>query len=229
MKKHITAEQYRKLISHGENLTEDHLYEILLGKSKLKLTMKEIEDISFDDFKMPVNAVWCDLIYHEGILYGRKLPDEFTFGEYLDLTEMAKNLELNLISLLTLLWRPVTKISYWNRTKAYLAYKFLVSKWPKSRKLGFKILSGIEYEIEEYDAIKCIKREDTFKSLPAEVASYTTTFFLITSQQLLIGSLRSLQENLDQTLSQLSSRVSSEKISADGDSTPTSGSLQENK
>lgn len=229
MKKEITAEQYSKIIAHGENLTEEHLFVILVGKPKSKLTVKEIGDIDFSDFIMPKDVIWCDLVYHKGVLYGRKQPDEFTFGEYLDLLEQAKDLSANLVSIMTILWRPVTKISFWNRTKAYLAYKFLISKFQATRKIGFKLLANVQYEIEDYDPIRSIRREEDFKTLPGSIAAYTSTFFLITSQQLLIGSLKSLKENLDQTISQLNSRVSSEKISADGDSTPTSGSLPENK
>jgi len=208
----VTAEQYRKIISKGEDLREEDLYEIFLGKTKNSMTLKEINEISFVNFKLPEEIIWCDLVVHNKVLYGRRHPADFTFGEYLDLVEFAKDIPTNLINIMTILWRPVTKISFYNRTKAYLSYKFLISKFKWARVLGFKLLANVKYEIEDYNSLQSMKREDEFQTLPAEIAVYTTTFFLITSQQLLIDSLKSLKGEMDQIASHLTSREFLEKI-----------------
>jgi hypothetical protein len=105
----------------------------------------------------------------------------------------------------------------------------MLQKQGKLRQWGFRLLTGIEYEIEDYDAIKCIRREEDFQTMPGTVAAYTSSFFLLISQLLWIDSLKSLKENLETLKSQLNNKVSSEKISAVGDFIHTSGFLPGNK
>ena len=219
----ITAEQYRLLSGLGEEPKEEDLIRILFGKPKSKMTIKEIKELDFTGFKMPEPEISPNLLLHNGVLYGRQNMSELTFGLYIDLVERAKDIQENLILIMTMLWRPVTKITYWNRTKAYVASKMLQSKWGKLRTKGLKLLNKVQYTIEDYDVMTCYNREDDFKTMDGSVAAYTTTFFLTTSQVLTIDSLRSLKKDLEEKAQVL--QESLKKISADGDGSPTSGSL----
>jgi hypothetical protein len=223
--KEITAEQYRLLSALEGQPTEEQLIKIFFGKSKGNMTLKEIQALDFSGFKMPTPDVYTDLILHDGVLYGKQDMQELTFGLYIDLVDQAKNIQENLILIMAMLWRPVSKITYWNRTKAYIAHKLLNTKSLKLRATGLKIMAKVKYEIIPYDVMECTRREDKFKSLPGSVAAYATTFFLITSQQLALNSLRSLKDNLENQRQALVESL--QKISQDGAGTPTSGSLQE--
>ena len=223
--KEITAEQYRQLSALGESPSQEDLIRVLYGKPKGKMTLKEVGEIDFAQFRMPEATVLPDLVLHEGVLYGKQDLSNMTFGLYIDLVEQAKDIQSNLILLMTMLWRPITKISYWNRAKAYLASKMLTSKSKWARLRGLRLLAGVKYEIKDYDVMDCFGREDLFKTLPGTLAAYTTTFFLTTSQVLVVDSLRSLRANLEQQKTAL--QESLRKISQDGDGSPTSGSLQE--
>jgi len=221
----ITAEQYRLLSGIEGEPTEEQLIKILFGKPKGQMTLKEIQSLDFSGFKMPQPDIYTDLILHDGVLYGKQNMQELTFGLYIDLLDQAKNIQENMILIMAMLWRPVTKISYWNRTKAFVASKLLNTKSLKLRATGLKILSKVKYEILPYDVLECTRREDKFKSLPGSVAAYTTNFFLLTSNRLTVDSLRSLRKQLE--MAQLELTESLRKTSQDGAGIPISGSLQE--
>jgi hypothetical protein len=221
----LTAEQYRRLMGLGESPKEEDLIFALYGKPKGKMTLKEIDALDFSEFKMPEGPINPDFFVHEGVLYGRQNMTELTFGLYVDLMEQAKDINKNLIALISMLWRPVTKISFWNRTKAYIASKLLLSKWGRMRVWGFKMLADVNYTIEDYDPMVCTKREKSLESAPGSVAAYTTNFFLTTSEVLLLNSLRSLKDQLENQQKDLVESL--QKISAGGDGSPTSGPLQE--
>lgn len=223
--KEITAEQYRQLSGLGEEPSQEDLIRILYGKPKGKMTLKEVKELDFSEFKMPEIDVLPDLVIHEGVLYGKQDMSNLTFGLYIDLVERAKDLQENMILIMTMLWRPVTKVSYWNRIKAYLASKMLSSKSPWMRPRGLRLLAGVKYEIKDYDVMDCFGREDLFKTLPGSLAAYTTTFFLTTSQVLVVDSLRSLKANLEEQKNHL--QESLRKISQDGDGSHMSGSSPE--
>lgn len=221
----VNAEQYRRLLGLGETPTEDEIIFALLGKSKNKLTLKEIKELDLTKFQMPEVAVFPNLILHNGILYGKQDLQEMTFGLYIDLIHHAKDLQANLILLMTMLWRPITKADFWSRTKAYFASRALLSKSNLMRKWGAKALASVKYTIEDYDTMTCVKREEEFKTMPGSFAAYTTTFFLITSEVLILDSLKSLRDKM--ITQQETLEGSLRKIFPDGDGSPISGALQE--
>ena len=223
--KEISAEQYRQLSALGEQPTQEELIRVLYGKPKSKMTLKEVKELDFTDFKMPEAEGLTNIVLHNGVLYGKQDMSNLTFGLYIDLVEQAKNIQENMILIMTMLWRPITKISYWNRTKAYIASRMLTSKWSKMRLRGLSLLASVKYEIKDYEVMDCFNREDEFKTLPGSLAAYTTTFFLTTSQVLVLDSLRSLKSNLEEQKTHL--QESLRKISQDGDGSPTSGSSPE--
>lgn len=219
--KTINAEQYRLLSKLGDEPKEDDVIRILFGKSKNQMTLSEINKLDFSKFKMPEATLFPNLIKHKGVLYGKQDLQEMTFGFYVDLLEQAKNIDDNLIALMTLLWRPITKVSYWNRTKAFIAHKLLTTSVQVFRKWGLKLLANVKYEIEDYDPLKCSLREKDFQTMDGSIAAYTINFFLLTSQRLVIDSLRSLKEDLKKKGEAL--QESLKRISADGAGSPTSG------
>lgn len=221
----ITAEQYRQLTELQDGPTTEDLIRILYGKSKNKMTLQEVREVDFSNFEIPKTEIYPNIIEHNGVLYGKQDLGKMTFGLYIDLIEQAKDIQKNLILIMTMLWRPVTKISYWNRAKAYLASKMLTSRWSRTRLRGLRLLAGVKYEVKDYDVMDCFGREDEFKNLPGSLAAYTTTFFLTTSQVLTVDSLRSLKKNLEDQRTLL--QESLQKTSQDGVGIPTSGSSQE--
>ena len=140
---------------------------------------------------------------------------------------LDKDIQQNLILIMAMLWRPVAKISYWNRIKAHTASKMLKSKFKKAQVAGFKLLSAVKYEIIPYNVMETLKRTGTFETVPGSYAVYTTNFFLLTSNRLMADSLRSLKRQLE--TAQLELTESLRKISQDGDGILTSGFLQENE
>jgi hypothetical protein len=223
----ITAEQYRLMSIYGEDITEDKLIKILFNKEKGQMTLKEIDGLDFDTFKMPESTLIPNLLMHNGIMYGKQDMEKMTFGFYADLLEQSKDIQKNLILIMTMLWRPIAKISYWNRLKAHTASRLLKSKFKKAQVVGFKLLSAVEYEIIPYDVMETLKRTDNFETVPGSYAVYTTNFFLLTSNRLMADSLRSLKLQLE--TAQLELTESLRKISQDGDGTLTSGFFQENE
>jgi hypothetical protein len=83
----------------------------------------------------------------------------------------------------------------------------------------------VKYEIEDYDTMTCMRREEEFKTMPGSLAAYTTNFFLITSEVLVLDSLKSLRDKM--IVQQQVLEESLKRISQDGDGFPISGSLQE--
>lgn len=221
----ITAEQYRLMSIYGEDITEDKLIKILFNKEKGKMTMQEIDQLSFENFKMPEATLIPNLLKHKGVIYGKQDMEKMTFGFYADLLEQSKDIQQNLIRIMTMLWRPVAKISYWNRMKAHTASKMLKSRFKKVQVAGFKLLSSLEYEIIPYDVMETLKRMEDFETVSGSYAVYTTNFFLLTSNRLTVDSLRSLRRQLETV--QLELTESLKKISPDGDGILTSGFLQE--
>lgn len=222
----ISAEQYRKLSALGPEPTEDQIILALLGKSKSKMTLKEIRHLDLSKWQMPEPTLFPNVVTHEGILYGKQDMQTMTFGLYIDLLEQAKDLQTNLIYLMCMLWRPITHVTMWQRVKAWFAMKGMLTKSSTLRRWGMKVLAGITYSIEDYDPVACMKRETTFQTLPGTFAAYTTTFFLITSEQLVQGSLRSLRDLVKAEHKAL--QESLKRISEAGDGFPTSGPSQGN-
>ena len=225
--KEITAEQYRKLSVYWEDITEDILIRILLGKEKGEMTLKEIDEIDFTGFKMPTANLIPDLVYHDGVLYGKQNMEELTFGLYIDLMAQLEDIQKNLIKIMTMLWRPVAKISYANRVKAYLISKMLQSKSERLKTYAFRMLANLKFKIQDYDVVESFDRVKSFETLPASYAVYTTTFFLLTSNRLAEHSLKSLKEHLQTTQLELTESLKS--LFQDGDGIPTFGSLPEKK
>jgi hypothetical protein len=208
----ITADHYRQILSYGADLNENHLFKILFNKPKEQMTLKEIQAIDFNTFNIPTGATWCDLVYFNGTLYGKTDVNELTFGEYLDLVDLAKDVNKNLIKMMTVLWRPVSNIGYYNRAKAFIANKLLVNKSKRLRPLGFKLLAGVKYKVEAYDTKLSFDREKQFKQMPAEVAAYTAHFFFLTSTLLLKDTLKFTKQTLQQMQSRLQTVEFQKKI-----------------
>jgi hypothetical protein len=194
--KNINAGQLQKLIQLGDATTDEDLIRICLGKSKRDMNAEELESIILGDLIPPANPMLPLFFYHEGQLYGRLVPNEMTFGEYIDLMEFGKSPAENLLECMALVFRPV-KLNLINRIKLWATMKLFAVNTPKAAATAIKLQDTITYKIEKYDAGTCIKRSTKFETLPSYLAQWTLSFFFLTSQVLLTGSLSSFLEDLN--------------------------------
>lgn len=213
----MTLGQYQTLIKEAEELTEDRIWEIMVGKNKKDLTLKEISEIEIGDINLPQNPIIQKFFYLDGVLHGPIDPAQMSFGEYIDLLGKADNLGDNLISALTIMFRPVKKISRWNKLKLWATTVLFKSKSAKA--ITFQDL--IKSQLIPYDSDECKSREEAFKGISAQYGGWAILFFTLTLTNLYRDFL---SYSLEQKLIQLQdSRELQKKTLAGGDGSPTSG------
>jgi hypothetical protein len=183
----LNVGQYQRLISLEENQDPIKVVEALTGKTKSQLTVKEIEAIKIGDMKPPEIVGLDKFFIIDGVAFGRVNMENLSYGEFVDLLEYAKDLNKNLIEVVSLMFRPITKFDTKGLVKTKMA-DFYIKKNKSKRAL--KILDGIEYEIEVYDPLKCDLRHNVVKRLPAAAAHWCITFFLNFLKQHEIDSLK---------------------------------------
>jgi hypothetical protein len=193
--KNINAGQLRSLIQLGGEATDEDLIRICLGKSKRDMTVEELEDITLGELIPPATPSLPLFFTFEGQLYGKLKPEEMTFGEYIDFMEFGKSPAENLLECMALVFRPV-KLNAINRVKLWAALKLFEVNTPKSIETAVKLQDTIAYKIEKYNAGNCLMRSAKFETLPSYLAQWTLSFFFLTSQVLLNGSLSSFLEKL---------------------------------
>ena len=194
--KTMTAGQFQKLIQLGDETTDEDLIRICLGKNKRDMTAEELEDITLGELIPPPNPLLPLFFHHEGQLYGRLDPTKLTFGEYIDFMEFGKSPAENLLECMALVFRPV-KLNAINRVKLWATLKLFAVNTPKSIATATKLQDTIVYKIEKYDAGISLMRSTKFEALPSYLAQWTLSFFFLTSQVLLTGSLNSFLEGLN--------------------------------
>jgi len=193
--KNMTAGQFQKLIQLGEETTDEDLIKICLGKNKRDMTVEELEDITLGELVPPASPMLPLFFKFEGQLYGRLNPEKMTFGEYIDFMEFGKNPAENLLECMALVFRPV-KLNLINRIKLWATLKLFEVNTQKSVSTALKLQDTITYTIEKYDAITSLRKSNKFTALPAYLGQWTLSFFFLTSQVLLSGSLNSFLESL---------------------------------
>jgi len=120
-----------------------------------------------------VQPEFYPVIEWEGQLYGYKPMHKMTMDEYIDLDNLAKNIEQNINEVMAILYRPVTK----NKLQSA---KFIA-------KSTFKVLSGENengfdyYDVEKYDNEIRKERAKQYDGFPASVALGALGFFLGTA------------------------------------------------
>lgn len=193
----LSVGQYQRLIQLGESPEAYQVAEALTGKKKNQLTVKDIEGIKVGSLNPPEIVSLDKMLVHDGIPYGRVNMETLSYGEFVDLLDYAKDLNQNLIDVVALLYRPIVKF----KGKANWKIKFgeyLVNRGLTKR--GLKLLDSVEYELEEYDPVKCDARRKAIKEFPAYTAHWAVTFFLNFLRQLENDSLRSSLQYQKETL-----------------------------
>ena len=194
--KNMTAGQFQKLIQLGDSATDEDLIRICLGKSKRDMTAEELEAITLGELVPPANPLLPLFFRLEEQLYGRLDPTKMTFGEYIDLMEFGKSPSENLLECMALVFRPV-KLNAINRVKLWATLKLFQVNTPKSVATAVRLQDTINYTVEKYDAGTSIRRSGKFSELPAYLSQWTLSFFFLTSQVLLNGSLSSFLVDLN--------------------------------
>jgi hypothetical protein len=187
--KDLNVGQYQKLLKLGDNPKAIDVVQILTGKNRSQLTLKEINEIEVGNLNPPESIELTDIIEHDGVYYGRINMHTLSFGEFIDLLDYAKDISGNLTEIVALMWRPIDSFTLKDRFKIKMA-GLLIKK--KKYKKGLNLLTGLNYKLEEYDTLKCDMRHKVIKSFPAATAHWAVSFFLNLSQILRQDSLKSL-------------------------------------
>jgi hypothetical protein len=120
------------------------------------------------------------VIEWNGILYGYRSMGKMNLGEYIDIDNLAKDIDKNLNQMLALLYRPITSKKIDNG-------KFIYKSTIKAMKYEVENVFDY-YELEEYDPIKRKAEADKFDEFPIDIALGAMAFFLDTKAMLLSNS-----------------------------------------
>ena len=113
------------------------------------------------------------LIEWNGVFYGYANVKQCTLGEWIDLENLAQDMENNLHKVAAILYRPVTKHNF-------NSIEFGVKQGIKMAKN--KVENVFDwYTIEKYDSSKRKEREEQFKGFPAHIFLGAISFFLSTA------------------------------------------------
>jgi len=186
----LTVDQYQQFLVEAETLTSARVAEILTGKRKTQLTLKEVEAIELGELSPPDAVQWNKMIFIDGRAYGRADINSLSFGEFVDLLDYAKDVHKNLVEIVALLYRPIISFSYKDRVK--IGISNYLSKKGLAKATMVRLMDSVQYNLEEYDPIKCDLRHRIIKKFPAHTAHWAMTFFFNFSQQLRVNSLKSL-------------------------------------
>lgn len=187
--KDLTVGQYQKLLKLGQEPKAADVIQILTGKTRSQLTLAEINSVEIGNLNPPETVEMTDIIYHDGVYYGRVNMNTLSFGEFVDLLDYGKNIQDNLLEIVALMWRPIESFPLKDRFKIRMS-GFLMKR--KKWKKGLQLLTQLNYKLEEYDTLKCDMRHKTIKAFPAATAHWAVSFFLNLYQTLKQDSLKSL-------------------------------------
>jgi hypothetical protein len=185
----LSVGQYQKLLQLGDDPKPIEVVEILTGKKRSELTVKETEEIQIGNITPPEAIAVDRFFFIDGVAYGRVDMETLSYGEFVDLLDYAKDMHKNLVDVVALMYRPITQFKGMASWKIKMANE-LIKRGAERR--GLKVLESVDYEIELYDPVKCDLRHKQIKQLPASAAHWCVTFFLNFSQQLLNDSRKSL-------------------------------------
>ena len=184
MKIELNIPPYFSIEDYGRLTQMEHLTDSeKMIQTLLILTDKPYDEVSKWDIKLlsdvyiQITNMLIDLepsfypiIEMNSKLYGFQPISKFTLGEYIDLENLLKHPEQNLVEIMAILYRPIVK----NRFKS-IEYAF---------KHGWKIGKGeVEsmfkyYDIEPYDSSKRLENSQAFGDFPATFALGSLGFFL---------------------------------------------------
>jgi hypothetical protein len=197
----LTVEQYSRMVTLGEAPKTDEVIWALTGKHKNDIKLSEVKTMHIGDLTPKLDPFFTKFFTLNGVLYGFQDMNDLSFGLFADLTEEGKNVQENLATMVSYLYRPVTKMNRWNRFKLRVMEaiaKRTTTVW--ALKMVYKLLDSIKFEIEEYDPVKCDMRYKAIKQAPASAAHNVASFFLILSKELQTNSRRSMVMMLKETV-----------------------------
>ncbi len=195
----LTAEQYSRIVTIGENPGVEDLLWAVTGTKKENIKIKDLKKVKFGNLDPYYDPITAKFFVVDGVLYGFQDMSNLSFGLFADFTELGKDIQSNLLGMMSYLYRPVTKMSRWNRFKLRLIWE--IGKKTSSvfgLKIMYKLAGSIKYEIEEYDPMKCDLRIKNIKKAPATSAHALACFFLILLRESRLSSLKSMKENLQE-------------------------------
>jgi len=215
---HLTIEQYDKIsqIKTDDKLEKVvHVIQSLTGYDKQEIETWSIPSIKqvyqhyrrlFDDTKE-----FHSIIEWNGTLYGYSDIKSMSFGCYVDLENICKDLNNNLHKVAAILYRPITKHKF---NSLSFMYK------QKVKMLNNKVENVFDwYEIEEYDNKQRVRVEDDFKDFPAFIILGALGFFLSTAS-LYLNSIASsekvITERMENNLENKTLQSLSQNITAGG-------------
>jgi len=201
----INAEQYSRLITLGEEPTAEDLVWAMTGKTKNQMTVKDVKSFSLGDLTPRLDAITSKTFTVNGTTYAMQDITDLPFGLFVDLAKEGEDLKANLLSVMSYLYRPVINVSRWDRIKLMLIISLaprVKGKWLLKKLL--RLLQSINFQIEDYDPVRCDLRIKDMKQAPASAAHHITTFFLTLSKELqktthksLLQMLTSLKEEME--------------------------------
>ena len=193
----LTIGQYQKMNSYKG---DSPLYKLItLVEAVTKYPQDEImtwdmESLTavaskFQDIADPDNE-FHSLIEWNGDLYGYAHMDKANLGEYIDLENLTKDLEINLHKIAALMYRPVTKHRF-NTLEFGYKQKVKMVKNDVANVFDF-------YEVEPYDNDKRKDREEGMKDFPVHIILGAISFFLVTANLYLTTTLSLTEESNNQ-------------------------------
>jgi hypothetical protein len=127
------------------------------------------------------------IIEWKGQMYGFKNMSKMSLGEYIDLENLCKDTEMNITSILALLYRPITN----NKFKEG---QFIIKSTIKALKYEVENIFDY-YTVEKYDPEVRKQRTPEFEEFPLDIAMGALGFFLDINAMLLTNSqIYSLKE-----------------------------------
>jgi len=193
----INTQQYFNLLKIGESKKPEDVIWALTGKTREELTLNDIESFQVGSLEPHLEISESKLFIANGVLYGLQDLDNMSFGLFQDIMSLGKDIKETLPTMMSYMYRPVTKISFWNLTKLRIIGMVgnkirgaRMAKWLNKK------LYNIKYDIELYNPLKCEDRIDEVCLAKSYTGHFLVTFFLILSQELQKHSLNSLNQNL---------------------------------
>ena len=131
-------------------------------------SIKDLAD-AFDRIADPKQE-FHSIIEWNGELLGYAPVASSTLGEFIDLENLAKDMESNMHKICAILYRPITN-------HRFESFKFMVKQKIKMAKNQVENVFDW-YEVEKYDSKKRKMREETFKDFPVHIFLGALFFFI---------------------------------------------------
>lgn len=177
---YLTIQQYAEMNSYTGTSAFGkliHSVSALTGYTK-----EEVRDWDIDSLTK-ISNIFAEVADHKeefhsliewnGTLYGYANVKQCSLGEWVDLENLAQDMETNLHKVAAILYRPVTKHNF-NSIEFGVKQKIKMVKNDVANVFDW-------YTIEKYDSSKRKEREEEFKGFPVHIFLGAISFFLSTA------------------------------------------------